>query len=63
MTNGEREVYIEELENGLINALDMLSTKIEGFDYYDTLRELTGWGNFKALEFLEKFGDNDEEEE
>ena len=30
-------------------------------DYYDKLRELTDWGNYQALEFLEKFGDNDDE--
>ena len=31
------------------------------FDYYDMLRELTNWGNYQALEFLEKFGDNEDE--
>lgn len=52
--------YTTELENGLMSALDMLSQCKENFDYYDTLRELTNWGNFQALEFLEKFGDNED---
>ena len=31
------------------------------FDYYDMLRELTEWGNYQALDFLDMFGDNEDE--
>ena len=89
----EKNLYIKELENGLMNALDeiiiyhkllgknydnynkldleqynmLMFENINGeimkkdIDYYDKLRELTNWGNYQALEFLEKFGDNDDE--
>ena len=59
-----KDLYIEELENGLISALDELA-KLYGkeFDYYDKLRELTNWGNYQALDFLDMFSDNDDEEE
>ena len=91
----KKDLYIKELENGLINALDeiimyhkllsknyddynkldleqynmLMFENIDGeimkkdIDYYDKLRELTNWGNYQALEFLEKFGDNEEEDE
>ena len=58
--------YVKKLENGLINALDELfhkSKKInENFDYYDKLRELTGMGNYQALDFLDMFSDNEYQE-
>jgi hypothetical protein len=89
----EKNLYIKELENGLMNALDeiiiyhkLLGKNYDNYnkldleqynmlmfeniggeivkkdiDYYDKLRELTNWCNFQALEFLEKFGDNDDE--
>lgn len=52
--------YISKLENGLISALDRLSQLEENFDYYDTLRDLTGFGNFQALDFLDMFSDNED---
>jgi hypothetical protein len=90
----KKDLYIKELENGLMNALDeiiiyhkLLSKDYDNYnkldseqynmlmfeniggeiikkdiDYYDKLRELTNWGNYQALEFLEKFGDNEDEE-
>ena len=52
--------YVKKLENGLIKALDELSISSGGeFDYYDKLRELTGFGNYQALDFLDMFSDND----
>ena len=54
--------YVKKLENGLIKALDELSQKEDDFDYYDKLRELTGFGNYQALDFLDMFSDNEEEE-
>lgn len=51
--------YVKDLENGLINALDELSKYDKNFDYYDKLRELTEWGNYQALDFLDMFGDNE----
>jgi hypothetical protein len=54
--------YLKQVENGLIKALDKLSELDKDFDYYDTLRELTGFGNFEALDFLDMFSDNEEEE-
>lgn len=53
--------YVKKLENGLIKALDELSQKEDDFDYYDKLRELTGFGNYQALDFLDMFSDNEEE--
>ena len=53
--------YVKKLENGLINALDELSKKEKNFDYYDKLRELTNFGNYQALDFLDMFSDNEEE--
>ena len=53
--------YVKQLENGLINALDELSQKEDNFDYYDKLRELTNFGNYQALDFLDMFSDNEEE--
>lgn len=53
--------YVELLENGLIKALDELSQKEDDFDYYDKLRELTDFGNYQALDFLDMFSDNEEE--
>lgn len=60
--NGYHDLYIAELENALMTALDTLVAENDRYDYYDTLRELTGWGNYQALEFLEKFGDNEDDE-
>ena len=54
--------YVEQLERGLMSALDLLSKTKKGFDYYETLRELTGFDNFMALDFLDMFGDKEEEE-
>ena len=51
--------YVKKLENGLIKALDELSQKEDNFDYYDKLRELTGFYNYQALDFLDMFSDND----
>lgn len=51
--------YVKKLENGLIKALDELSQKEDNFDYYDKLRELTDFGNYQALDFLDMFSDND----
>ena len=51
--------YVKKLENGLIKALDELSQKEENFDYYDKLRELTDFGNYQALDFLDMFSDNE----
>ena len=53
--------YVKQLENGLIKALDELSQKEDNFDYYDKLRELTGFGNYQALDFLDMFSDNEGE--
>ena len=53
--------YVELLENGLMKALDELSQKEDNFDYYDKLRELTNFGNYQALDFLDMFSDNEEE--
>ena len=53
--------YVKKLENGLIKALDELSQKEDNFDYYDKLRELTDFGNYQALDFLDMFSDNEEE--
>ena len=53
--------YVELLENGLMKALDELSQKEDDFDYYDKLRELTGFYNYQALDFLDMFSDNEEE--
>ena len=52
--------YVKKLENGLIKALDELSQKEDNFDYYDKLRELTDFGNYQALDFLDMFSDNEE---
>ena len=47
-----------------MNSLDKLSTLDKDFDYYDTLRELTNFGNYEALDFLDRLGsDNNGEEE
>ena len=53
--------YVKKLENGLIKALDELSQKEDNFDYYDKLRELTDFGNYQALDFLDMFSDNEGE--
>lgn len=57
--------YVTQLENALINALDELSIMYKQlnkkFDYYDELRRLSTFSNYETLEFLEKFGDNEEE--
>ncbi len=57
----------ESVANGLMNALDeicRLSKKVgEEFDYYDKTRELTGLGNYNALDLLDKFGSDNEDEE
>lgn len=53
--------YVKQLENGLMKALDELSQKEDNFDYYDKLRELTGFYNYQALDFLDMFSDNEEE--
>lgn len=54
--------YVKQLENGLMSALDELSILNGGeFDYYDKLRELTGFGNYQALDFLDMFSDNEGE--
>ena len=53
--------YVKQLENGLIKALDELSQKEDNFDYYDKLRELTDFGNYQALDFLDMFSDNEGE--
>lgn len=54
--------YVKKLENGLMNALDELSIKSKrlgkDFDYYDKLRELTDFGNYRALDFLDMFSEN-----
>lgn len=53
--------YVKQLESGLMSALDGLSmlTSREEFDYYDKLRELTNFGNYQALDFLDMFSDNE----
>ena len=54
--------YVKQLESGLMSALDELSISSSGeFDYYDKLRELTGFGNYQALDFLDMFSDNEGE--
>ena len=53
--------YVKQLENGLMKALDELSQKSEDFDYYDKLRELTGFYNYQALDFLDMYSDNEGE--
>ena len=53
--------YVKQLESGLMSALDELSQKEDNFDYYDKLRELTGFGNYQALDFLDMFSDNEGE--
>ena len=53
--------YVKQLENGLMSALDELSQKEDNFDYYDKLRELTDFGNYQALDFLDMFSDNEGE--
>ena len=51
-----KDDYINMLENALMNALDKLASLDKNFDYYDTLRELSGMGNFQALDFLDRLG-------
>ena len=62
MANDE---YIKSLENTLMNALDELmgyyKKDYEYFDYYDLLSKLSNWTNSEVLEFLEKYGDDDDE--
>ena len=57
--------YIKSLENTLMNALDELmgyyKKDYEYFDYYDLLSKLSNWTNSEVLEFLEKYGDDDDE--
>ena len=54
--------YVKQLENGLMSVLDELSISSGGeFDYYDKLRELTGFGNYQTLDFLDIFSDNEGE--
>ena len=60
----EKDLYIKELESGLINALDEMARIYgKGFNYYDKLSEITNWNNTQVLDFLDKFGDNEEEDE
>ena len=48
-----KDDYINMLENALIFIYYFLD---KNFDYYDTLRELSGMGNFQALDFLDRLG-------
>jgi len=58
----DSEWYVKTLEEGLMNALDKLSELDKDFDYYDTLRELTHFGNYEALDFLDRLGSDNNEE-
>ena len=54
--------YVKDLENILMNALDELSMWYdENFDYYDMLSKLSNWTNSEILDFLDMFGDNEDE--
>lgn len=50
--------YIKQLEDGLMKALDEISQLSKDFDYYDKLRELTGFTNYDALDFLDMYSEN-----
>lgn len=60
-----KDEYIKSLENTLMNALDELigyyNEDHEYFDYYDLLSKLSNWTNSEVLDFLDKFGDNEDE--
>lgn len=62
----EKDLYIKELENTLMNALDVLykyyNMNAEHYDYYDILSSLSNWTNSDVLNFLDKFGDDVDEE-
>lgn len=55
----DRDNYVLQIEDGLMNSLDKLSALDENFDYYDTLREVSGLGNYQALDFLDRLGSDD----
>ena len=50
--------YIKQLEDGLMKALDEINQLSKDFDYYDKLRELTGFTNYDALDFLDMYSEN-----
>ena len=55
--------YVKQLESGLMSALDELSISSGGeFDYYDKLRELTGFGIYQVLDFWDMCRENEGEE-
>lgn len=51
--------YVKSIENALMNVLDKLSKLDKDFDYVDTLREVSGFNEWNALDFLDKFGDGE----
>lgn len=59
------EEYIKHLEDGLINALDEMCSlykelgRKKDFDYFDKLCDLSGMGNTEALNYLDKYSEND----
>lgn len=64
--NSYNDYMYESIANGFMKALDeicVLSKETnKDFDYYDKTCELTGLSNFIALDLLDKFGsDNDDE--
>lgn len=61
-----KDEYIKSLEDTLMNALDELIGYYNEngkyyFDYYDLLSKLSNWTNSEVLDFLDKFGDNNDE--
>ena len=52
--------YVKQLESGLVKALDKISKLDDSFDYYNTLRELTGFQNCQALDFIDMFNEDKE---
>lgn len=61
-----KDEYIKSLEDTLMNALDELigyyNKDFGNFDYYDLLSKLSNWTNSEVLDFLEKYGDDEDEE-
>lgn len=58
----DKDSYIKILEKALMNSLDKLETLDKNFDYYETLREVSGFNNSQALDFLDMFGDDEDGE-
>ena len=53
--------YISILENALMSALDELACYKSDFDWVDELRDLTGFSESVALDFLDRLGSDNNE--